>query len=264
MKKEFGGDPSTSPIVVPRVRRSLSGMPEIINLVEDEEEADPYVDLPLLEEEKAGFIPIGEDGVILPFSLQADVPIDASRHVRQHFVRSQPNNRVYGQVSLVRPGTGVEEDHFMYGLEREMAKDQVLMVNEARRGPFRNQTGRSRIVHSTANTVYRRRGSNIEITVTRKATLPEISILIAKINAHSFTNNSSFLTLRLRGNTHRMGPVTGVNLDLLKKQIIQGIKKHGSVGILISDVRSGPLSEFQIHNYDFASDVMQNKSLFAV
>ena len=245
------------------IRRSLS-RPEIINLIEDEE-ADPYIDLPALEEEEQpGFLPVGEDGVILPFSLQSDVPIDASRHVRQHFVRSQPNNRVYGQVSLVRPATGVEEDHFMYGLEREMAKDQVLMVNEARRGPFRDQTGRSRIVHSTANTVYRRRGSNIEITVTRKATLPEIAILIAKINAHSFMNNSSFLTLLMRGNTHRMGPVTGVNLDLLRKQIIQGIKKHGSVGILITDVRSGPLSEFQIHNYDFASDVMQNKSLFAV
>ena len=150
----------------------------------------------------------------------------------------------------------------MYELEQNMVRDQVLMVEQARRGPFKDQTGRSRIVHSTANTVYRRRGSNVEITVTRKATLPEISILVAKING--LYNGRSYLTLLMRGSTHRMGPVVGVNLDLLKKQILEGIKKFGSIGILVTDVRGGPLSEFKVHNYDFASDVMRNKSMFGV
>ena len=212
----------------------------------------------------AGHLPIGEDGAILPFTLQADVPIDASRYVPRHFVVSRPNNRVYGQVSLVRPGGGAEEDHFMYELEQNMVRDQVLMVEQARRGPFKAQTGRSRIVHSTANTVYRRRGSNVEITVTRKATLPEITILVAKINAHGLYNGRSYLTLLMRGSTHRMGPVVGLNLDLLKKQILEGIKKFGSIGILVTDVKNGPLSEFKVHNYDFASDVLQRKSMFGV
>ena len=198
--------------------------------------------------------------------LHGDVPADVSRYVQPQFAQSRAGFQpVYGQVTMVKPGSGATGEHFMYGLEKEMTDNQVLMVEESRKGPFKNETGRSRIIHSTANTVYRRRGSNMEITITRKATLPEIQILIAKLNAHSMMNGAtSFLTLLLRGQSYRMGALAGVNLDLLRKQILEGLRKHGSAGVLVTDVRSGPLTEFQVHSYNFASQVLRDKSMFAV
>ena len=218
-----------------------------------------------------GRIGVDEHGQIrLWFStrmeVRADVPVDASRHVQPHFVQSRAGFQpVYGHVSLVKPGVDATAEHFMFGLDKEIDDNQMLMVQQSRKGPFKNETGRSRILHSTANTVYRRRGSNMEITITRKATLPEIQVLLAKLNAHSMTNGStSFLTLLLRGKSYRMGPLAGVNLDLLRKQILEGIKKHGSAGLVVTDVRSGPLTEYQVHSYNFASQVLRDKSMFAV
>ena len=198
--------------------------------------------------------------------VRADVPVDASRHVHPQFARSRAGFQpVYGHVSLVKPGEDATAEHFMFGLDKEIDDNQMLLVQQSRKGPFKNETGRSRILHSTANTVYRRRGSNMEITITRKATLPEIQVLIAKLNAHSMTNGStSFLMLLLRGKTYRMGALAGVNLDLLKKQILEGIQKHGSAGLVVTDVRSGPLTEYQVHSYNFASKVLRDKSMFAV
>ena len=216
-------------------------------------------------------IDIDEHGQILPWfrtrmEVRADVPVDASRHVHPQFARSRAGFQpVYGHVSLVKPGEDATAEHFMFGLDKEIDDNQMLLVQQSRKGPFKNEIGRSRILHSTANTVYRRRGSNMEITITRKATLPEIQVLIAKLNAHSMTNGStSFLMLLLRGKTYRMGALSGVNLDLLKKQILEGIQKHGSAGLVVTDVRSGPLTEYQVHSYNFASKVLRDKSMFAV
>ena len=105
----------------------------------------------------------------------------------------------------------------------------------------------------------------MEITITRRVTLPEISILIAKLNAHKMLNGtSSHVTLIMGGKRFRLGVLSGVNLDVLKKQITHNASKHGSIGLLITDVRSGPLTTFQVHDYNFANDVMQHKSIFSV
>ena len=65
---------------------------------------------------------------------------------------------VYGHVSFVSMGADADAQHFMHDIEKDMSEGQMRMVEESRKGPFKDQTGRSRILHSTANTVYRRRG----------------------------------------------------------------------------------------------------------
>ena len=140
----------------------------------------------------------------------------------------------------------------------------MLMIEEGRKGPFRDQGGRSHVIHSTANTQYRRRGTSMEITIKRGASLTEINILLAKLNAHKMLNgSSSYVTVIVKGKRFRLGVLNSVNMDVLKKQIINGVDK-GVIGLLITDVQNGPLTSFQVHGYNFANDVMGDKSIFAV
>jgi len=159
-----------------------------------------------------------------------------------------------GMVHLVNPSFGLlhTDDHFMKDIHED-SNQGARAVQAARKGPFRNETGRSRVMSRSAHVLIRKRRKQIEITVRRAATEQELHALHAKLGMHFRTSSSCIVFLVERGQRKSLGPLGDMNLLKLMELIRQRLMaQRGTIGILlVDDHHGGAMHNPRIHRGRF-------------
>ena len=127
-------------------------------------------------------------------------------------------------------------------------------VRAARKGPFRKETGRSRVMSRSAHVLIRKRRMQIEITVRRAATEKELNALHAKLSMHFRSSPSCIVFLVERGVRKSLGPLRNMNMLKLMELIRDRINsQRGTLGILLVDDQfGGAMHNPKIHKGNFS------------
>ena len=170
-----------------------------------------------------------------------------------------------GRVHLVSLGPDVGDQHPMHFLSQLDADSNMGAQNlreRSRKGPFRNSSGRSRVMNRSAHVTYRRRGHAMEITVRRGVTNYELEVLIGKICSHRITAGDCVLFL-IAGSKKKMGSLDRIDMEKLRIKIEDELSKRATIGILLQDVsRKGILHKGDAHTTQFAAQTEIVQKLF--
>ena len=102
-----------------------------------------------------------------------------------HLMHTDNNvQRVMGAVHMVIPARNYSDKHFMIDLEGDINEGQKVLVERAKRGPFKQQGGRSTVMDRSAHVTYRKRAGAFEITVRRGVISGELQQLLSKLSMH--------------------------------------------------------------------------------
>jgi hypothetical protein len=144
-----------------------------------------------------------------------------------------------GAVHMVRPAEDFNDKHFMFDVEGDINEGHKVMVERSKRGPFRQQSGRSTVMDSSAHVIYRKRAGAFEITIRRGASLSEMQQMLAKLSMHRMSVHGSHLVI-IKGNKRfRLGPLGQINFKYLRDLVDECISQYGSCGLEITDTQSG-------------------------
>ena len=165
---------------------------------------------------------------------------------------------------MVRPKANYDDKHFMIDAEGDINEGQKVVKERARRGPFREQSGRSTVMDRTAHVMYRNRSGTFEITVRRGAVRQEFKTLIAKLEMHRMSTGGSLVTL-IKGNKRfRLGKLTEINMSYLQNLVEECLEQYGTCGLEISETHQagqGALYKPGVHNKRFKSNARRNKGI---
>ena len=106
---------------------------------------------------------------------------------------------------------------------------QTRLVNQSRKGPFKQSTGRSRVLDRSAHVTYRRRGRALEITIRRGIGQYEMSTLIGKLNAHRIGTHGCIVFM-IAGKRRKLGFLDRVDLEKLRNMIEEKLLKRQRSG----------------------------------
>ena len=157
-----------------------------------------------------------------------------------------------GMVHMVAPSRDLHhtDDHIIKDLYEDSNKG-VLGLLAKRRGPFRNETGRSRIMSRSAHVVIRKRNTQLEITIKRGATSSELNNLHAKLGAHARSKPHAILFFVTRGRK-KIGKLLEIDLSELMRMIDIELLRKKTIGLLLIDsVHGGPMHKPHIHGGRF-------------
>ena len=159
-----------------------------------------------------------------------------------------------GRVHLVSLGPDVgdqREQHFLSQMDADSNMGAQNLRMSSRRGPFKNRSGRSRVMDQSAHVSYRRRGHAIEITVRRGITESEMENLLGKLAAHRMASSRSDV-FYISGSKKKIGSLDRVDLEKLRDKIYQDLSQKRTVGILVHDIHTkGLLHKGFSHGMDF-------------
>ena len=161
----------------------------------------------------------------------------ANQH--EHGARGYAPNA--GLVHLVHPGVGLlkDDEHIMKDIF-ESSNKGVKSVLASRKGPFRKEQGRSRIMSRSAHITIRKRRKQTEISIRRAATEEELNALHAKLVAHSRTSPNCVVFFVERGKRKVLGTFKEIEILRLMELIRERISVHkGVIGILLVDDHFG-------------------------
>ena len=167
-------------------------------------------------------------------------------------------------VHLVRPSSGLldTDDHFMKDISEDSNRG-ARDVQAARKGPFRKETGRSRVMSRSAHVLIRKRRMQIEITLRRAATEQELNNLHAKLGAHFRTSPDCVVFLVERGRRKSLGLLRDMNILKLMELIRERLRsQRGLLGILlVDDSFGGAMHHPKIHKGRFSRNHYKGDSL---
>lgn len=173
-----------------------------------------------------------------------------------------------GRVHLVSlgPDTGDQrEQHILTQLDADANMGAQNLRQRSRRGPFRQSTGRSRVMDRSAHVAYRRRGHALEITIRRGVTEYEIDVLIGKLSSHRMASQRADLYI-ISSSRKKLGDLDRIDMSKLRRMIDNELKKRATIGLLVQDCYTkGLLHKGYSHSMDFTRqnlDMMQG-ALFA-
>ena len=149
---------------------------------------------------------------------------------------SQP---VMGAVHLVRAAPDYNDKHFMHDVEGDINEGQKVLVERAKRGPFREQGGRSTVMDSSAHVIYRKRAGAMEITVKRGVVGAEVRQMMSKLTMHRMSAFGSNVVLIKGTKRFRLGPLAEINLKYLKQLVFECLQQYGSCGLEITETHAG-------------------------
>jgi len=144
-----------------------------------------------------------------------------------------------GAVHMVQPAENFNDKHFMHDMNGDINEGQKVLVEKSRRGPFRDQKGRSTVMDSSAHVTYRKRGGVFEITARRGVTASELQQLVTKLNAHRTSTHGSRVVIIKGSKRYRLGPLDEVNMRYLRDLVEECIGQYGSCGLEITESRAG-------------------------
>ena len=161
-----------------------------------------------------------------------------------------------GRVHLVGiGGMGEERDHFLTQMDADANMGAKALRQSSRKGPFRNEGGRSRVVSRTAHVVFRLRGKAVEITIRRGVTSEEMDNLFGKLTAHRISVHHTML-FYVERKSRKLGRMDRIDLDKLRAKVYKGLTKMHTVGIRLMDTdRLGATHRGKTHSLgseDFA------------
>ena len=169
-----------------------------------------------------------------------------------------------GAVHMVRPGANYSDKHFMVDAEGDINEGAKVVKERSRKGPFRQERGRSTIMDRTAHVMYRKRSGGFEITVRRGAVRQEFQTLLSKLEMHRMSTSGSLVTL-IKGNKRfRLGKLTEINMSYLRDLIEDCLEQYGSCGLEITEtVQSGEGALYKpaVHNKRFKAKARKNKGI---
>jgi hypothetical protein len=144
-----------------------------------------------------------------------------------------------GAVHMVQPAQDYNDKHFMHDINADINEGQKVLVEKSRRGPFRDQTGRSTVMDSSAHVTYRKRGGVFEITVRRGVNASELRTLETKLNTHRLSGPGSRVTIIKGSRRYRLGPLDEINMRYLRELTVECIDQYGSCGLEITESQAG-------------------------
>ena len=143
-----------------------------------------------------------------------------------------------GRVHLVGIGAmGEERDHFLTQMDADANMGAKALRQSSRKGPFRNESGRSRVVSRTAHVVFRLRGKAVDITIRRGVTSHEMDTLIGKLTAHRLSAHQTFV-FYVERKSRKLGRLDQIDLEKLRNKIHVGLTKMHAVGVRLMDTET--------------------------
>ena len=193
--------------------------------------------------------------------LGGDMP---GRHLRSRAMREGDLGFRGGMhASFVQMGHAADDDHFMNDLlaDANMGRKAVL---SKRRGPFRNESGSSRIMSKSAHVEIRKRRMQLEITIRRHVTEHELDVLVAKLNMHMTSTSGTVVYLIHRGRRN-LGTLDIIDLNKLRGHIKHLLQGSTVVGLLLVDHHvGGAMHTPGMHSARFARMFASRKTSFHV
>ena len=195
-----------------------------------------------------------------PFAISArdrrlDLRVQPSPHGLEehtsytHLIKGDlaPIGRVH--VVSLGPFVGEEESrHFLSQMDADSNMGAKRFTEASRRGPFKQSSGRSRIMDRSAHVSYRKRGHALEITISRGVTLYEMDTLIGKLNAHRLGTHGAEIFI-IGASKKKLGSLDRIDLDKLRNKILDEVEKRRQVGLLVVDTKEpGILHRGYAHN----------------
>ena len=176
---------------------------------------------------------------------------------------SQP---VMGAVHYVQAARHFSDKHFMHDVEGDINEGQKVLVERARRGPFKDQTGRSTVMDRSAHVTYRKRAGAFEITARRGVTHSEMQQLLSKLSIHRMSIHGSHLVIIKGSKRYRLGPLAEINLKYLTELVRECIDQYGSCGLEITESRAGVGALYKpgAHSARFKSNARKGRGAPAV
>ena len=173
---------------------------------------------------------------------------------------SQP---VMGRVHIVQPASNYSDKHFMHDVEGDINEGQKVLVERSRRGPFKEQRGRSTVMDRSAHVTYRKRAGAFEITARRGITQSEMQQLLSKLGIHRMSVYGSHLVIIKGGKRYRLGPLAEINLKYLTELVEECIDQYGSCGLEITESRSGSGALYNpgAHSARFKSNARKGRGI---
>jgi len=181
-----------------------------------------------------------------------------ARHLMQTDNNVAP---VMGRVHMVRAEPHYSDRHFMVDMHGDINEGQKTVVESSKRGPFRDQGGRSTIMDRSAHVMYRNRRGVFEITVRRGVINEELDQLTSKLSLHRMHQSGSRITIIKGSNRYRLGLLSQMDLKHLVSLILECISQYGQCGIEIVEERSGsgPLYKGNMHHPRFKMKARRKK-----
>jgi hypothetical protein len=184
----------------------------------------------------------------------------AHRHLLQTDNNVQP---VMGRVHMVRPQRNYSDKHFMIDVEGDINEGQKKAVERSKRGPFRDQSGRSTIMDRSAHIVYRKRYGTFEITIRRGVLDGELQQMLSKLSLHRTHQHGSRVTLVKGSRRYRLGTLTELDLRHLLDLVAECVSQYGNCGLEIVETKpgSGPLYKSGAHRAGFKAKTRRKKGV---
>ena len=182
----------------------------------------------------------------------------AQVHLLQTDNNVQP---VMGRVHMVKPHVGYSDKHFMFDVEGDINEGQKSVVERSKRGPFRDQGGRSTIMDRSAHIVYRKRDGIFEITVRRGVINGELQQMLSKLSMHRMHQGGSRVIIIKGSRRYRLGLLSELDLRHLLDLVAECVSQYGNCGVEIVEERagSGPLYKANVHRAHFKSRTRKKK-----
>ena len=179
-------------------------------------------------------------------------------HLMQTDTDMQP---VMGAVHLVNPASDFSDKHFMLDLDGDINEGQKVLVERSKRGPFREQRGRSTVMDRSAHVTYRKRAGAFEITVRRGAVKTEIQQLLSKLSMHRMSVHGSHVVIIKGSKRFRLGPLAEINLQYLSELVDECLHSYGTCGLEITETQAGrgALYKAGAHSARFKSNARKGR-----
>ena len=184
-------------------------------------------------------------------------------HLMQTDNNVQP---VMGAVHMVSAGTNFHKKHFLFDVEGDINEGQKAIRQRARRGPFRDQNGRSLVMDQSAYVKYRKRGNAFEITVRRGVSNAEIQQLLSKLSMHRLSIQGSNVVVIKGRKRFRLGSLSRLDLRKLLRVIQDCLQNYGTCGLEITEqtAGSGALYKSKVHGSRIKGAARRRKGIHVV
>ena len=191
-------------------------------------------------------------------------PVNYGRVAHLHLLQTDNNVQpVMGRVHMVKPDRNFSDKHFMHDVEGDINEGQKSVVERSKRGPFRNQGGRSTIMDRSRHVVYRKRSGVFEITIRRGVLNGELDQMLSKLSMHRTHQHGSRVTIVKGSRRYRLGNLTDLDLRHLIDLVSECVSQYGNCGIEIVEAKpgSGPLYKDSMHGAGFKARTRRGKGV---
>ena len=168
--------------------------------------------------------------------LRAEVLQQGQYEQLHHVHLLQTDNDVQpamGAVHMVSAAVGFGNKHFMHDMDGDINEGQRIMVERSRKGPFRDQSGRSTVMDRSAHVVYRKRSGVFEITAKRGVLRQELQQMLSKLSMHRMSVGGSMVTIIKGRKRFRLGKLSEINLQYLRELVEDCVDQYGNCGLEI-------------------------------